>query len=90
MRLDLFLKLSRLSPRRTLAQQLCDAGLVLLNGQTAKPAHPVKAGDQIAIQRGQREVRARIIKVPAGTNVSRREASSLIEVLSETRLDSLS
>src|SRR5882762_8503087 len=40
-RLDVFLKLSRLCPRRTLAQELCDAGFVLLNGRPAKSAHAV-------------------------------------------------
>jgi ribosomal 50S subunit-recycling heat shock protein len=89
MRLDLFLKLSRLCPRRTLAQKLCDAGLVLLNGQTAKSAHAVKAGDQITIQRGQYEVRARVMTVPAGTNVSRRDAGELIEILSQRRLEAI-
>ena len=87
MRLDQFLKLSRLCPRRTLAQKLCDAGLVLLNGQTAKPAHAVKAGDEITIQRGQRDTLARVVAVPAGTNVSRRDALELIEVLSERELE---
>ena len=45
MRLDLFLKASRLSPGRTLAQKLCDAGLVSINHQPAKSAHAVKSGD---------------------------------------------
>ena len=89
MRLDQFLKLSRLCPRRTLAQKLCDAGLVLLNGQIAKPAHAVKAGDEITIQRGQRDTLARVVAVPAGTNVSRRDALELIEILSERKLESL-
>jgi ribosomal 50S subunit-recycling heat shock protein len=86
-RLDFFLKLSRLCPRRTLAQKLCDAGLVLLNGQVAKPAHAVKAGDEITIQRGQREVRARVMTVPARINISRRDAANLIEVLSERQFE---
>lgn len=87
MRLDLFLKLSRLCPRRTLAQELCDAGLVLLNGRKAKSAHTVKAGDEIIIRRRDSEMTARALNVPASRNVSRRDASQLVEVVSEKRLE---
>lgn len=83
MRLDLFLKLSRLCPRRTVAQQLCDAGLVLLNGKPAKAAHIVKAGDEILLRRRDREIVARVVDVPESRNVSRRDAGEMIEVLSE-------
>ena len=47
MRIDLFLKLSRLCQRRTVAQELCDAGLVKLNGHPVKSAHSIKPGDII-------------------------------------------
>ena len=89
MRLDLFLKLSRLCPRRTIAQQLCDAGFVLLNGQPAKSAHTVNAGDEIKIRRRDREVIARVLKAPATRNVSRRDAEQLVEIVSERVLESL-
>ena len=89
MRLDLFLKLSRLCPRRTLAQQLCDAGLVLLNDRPAKPAHSVKVGDVIAMKRRDRETIARIIKVPEKPNVSRQTAKEIIEVISDKKFESL-
>jgi ribosomal 50S subunit-recycling heat shock protein len=88
MRLDLFLKLSRLCPRRTIAQKLCDAGVVLLNGRTAKSAHAVKAGDEITIQRGKRELHTRVLTVPAGNNVSRRDAGALIEIMSDKPVQS--
>ena len=83
MRLDLFLKVSRLCPRRSLAQELCDAGFVLLNGKPAKSAHAVKAGDEITIRRRDREVVAHVLKEPATRNVSRRDADQLVEILSE-------
>lgn len=83
MRLDLFLKSSRLCPRRTLAQELCDAGLVLLNGRTAKSGHSVKAGDEITIRRRDRETTVRVLIAPATSNVSRRGASQLVEIVSE-------
>ena len=89
MRLDLFLKLSRLCPRRTIAQELCDAGLVLLNGRPAKSAHAVKAGDEITVRSRRRETVARVLIVPASANVSRRDASGLVEVLSNRELDPL-
>ena len=83
MRLDLFLKVSRLCPRRTLAQELCDAGFVLLNGRPAKSAHAVKAGDEISIRRRDREIVARVLKMPPTRNVSRRDADQLVEIVSE-------
>jgi ribosomal 50S subunit-recycling heat shock protein len=88
MRLDLFLRLSRLCPRRTVAQQLCDAGLVLLNGRVAKSAHAIKAGDEIAIRKRNDETVVRVLSVPAGRKVSRRDAGSLIEIVSKRELKS--
>ena len=81
MRLDLFLKLSRLCPRRTVAQKLCDAGFVLLNGRVAKSAHEVRAGDEIAIRTTSSETVARVTVVPASRNVSRLEAKTLVEII---------
>ena len=89
MRLDTFLKVSRLCPRRALAQQLCDAGFVLLNGRPAKSAHVVKMGDEIVLRRRDRETIARVVSVPTSSNVSRRDARQLIEVVSERQLEPL-
>jgi len=88
-RLDTFLKVSRLCPRRALAQQLCDAGFVLLNGRRAKSAHAVKMGDEIVLRRRDRETIARVVSVPTSSNVSRRDARQLIEVVSERQLEPL-
>lgn len=82
MRLDLFLKLSQLCPRRTIAQKLCDAGLVLINGRPAKPAHAVKAGDRITLNRRDQEMELRVLSVPQGRNVAKQDAADLIEILS--------
>jgi ribosomal 50S subunit-recycling heat shock protein len=87
MRLDIFLKLSRLCPRRTIAQELCDAGLILLNGRTAKSAHAVKTGDEIIVRSHRRETVARVLMVPVRANVSRRDASGLVAVLNVRELD---
>lgn len=86
MRLDLFLKLSRLCPRRTVAQKLCDAGFVLLNERPAKSGHAVKAGDKITIRTRSAETIARVLEVPATRNVSRHEAVDLVEIVSKTEL----
>ena len=87
MRLDLFLKLSRLCPRRTVAQKLCDAGFVFLNGRPAKSSHAVEPSDEIVIRRRDREMTVRVLKVPAFRNLPRREATSLIEVIAERELE---
>jgi ribosomal 50S subunit-recycling heat shock protein len=87
MRLDLFLKLSRACPRRSIAQKLCDAGFVLLNGRPAKPAHAVKVGDLITVRRPDRQTELRVLKVPGSHNVSKRDSKDLIEVLGETHIE---
>ena len=87
MRLDLFLKVTRLSPRRSVAQQLCDAGFVLLNGRRAKSAHIVKTGDRITIRRRDHETKLRVLEVPERRNVSRSDSRYLIEIVSERDLD---
>jgi len=87
MRLDIFLKTSRLCPRRAVAQQLCDAGFVLLNGRPVKSAHVVKMGDEIVLRRRDRETTARVVNVPASSNVSRRDAKQLVEIVGERDLE---
>jgi ribosomal 50S subunit-recycling heat shock protein len=83
MRLDLFLKASRLCPRRSVAQKLCDAGLVSLNGLPAKSAHPVKAGDEITVRRNNKTTFLRVLAVPRTRQTSRTEAGGLYEILDE-------
>ncbi len=60
MRLDKFLKVSRLIKRRTVANEACDAGRVLVNGKVAKASLNVKVGDIIEIQFGTRTVKVRV------------------------------
>ena len=50
MRIDKFLKVSRILKRRTLAQQACEKGKVIVNGKDVKPAHRIKAGDEVELQ----------------------------------------
>ena len=70
MRLDLFLKTSRLILRRSLAQKFCDANLVKINEQTAKSSKEIKSGDEIEIKRGNRLLKVRVAEIPDKKQVS--------------------
>lgn len=63
MRLDKFLKVSRLIKRRTVANEACDAGRVLVNGTVAKASVKVKSGDIIEIQFGTKTVKAEVLDI---------------------------
>ena len=63
MRLDKFLKVSRLIKRRTVANEACDAGRVLVNGKPAKASVKVKIGDVIEIQFGTKTVKVEVLDV---------------------------
>ncbi|MFQ7674320.1 MAG: RNA-binding S4 domain-containing protein [Ruminococcus sp.] len=63
MRLDKFLKVSRLIKRRTVANEACDAGRVLVNDKLAKASVQVKTGDTIEIQFGSRNVKVEVLDV---------------------------
>lgn len=79
MRLDKFLKVSRLIKRRTVANEACDAGRVLVNGKAAKASLNVKAGDIIEIQFGTRAVKAEVLDVQE--TVRKDEAKELYRYL---------
>lgn len=80
MRLDKFLKVSRLIKRRTIANEVSDLGRVFVNGNAAKPSKQLKEGDVIKIENPKNAVSVKILKIPQG-NVSIQEATSLYEVL---------
>lgn len=79
MRLDKFLKVSRLIKRRTVANEACDAGRVLVNGKVAKASQNVKEGDVIKIQFGTRSVKAEVLDVQE--TVKKDEAKELYRYL---------
>jgi ribosomal 50S subunit-recycling heat shock protein len=87
MRLDQFLRASRLVLRRTVAQELCEAGAVSVNGAAARSARAVRAGDVITLRRRGRSLEIRVAAVPSTKQVSRGEAPALYEILSETKVD---
>ena len=67
MRVDKFLKVSRLIKRRTVANEACDAGRILVNGKVVKASYDVKEGDVIEIRFGQTSVRAEQLQVAETT-----------------------
>lgn len=79
MRLDKFLKVSRLIKRRTVANEACDAGRVLVNGKTAKASAQVKAGDIIEITFGTKTVKAEVLALADTTK--KEEAKELFRYL---------
>ena len=80
MRLDKFLKVSRLIKRRTVANTVSDMGRVLVNGNPAKPAKQLKVGDIIEIEYANRVEKVKVLIIPTG-NVSIQEAEKLYEVI---------
>lgn len=78
MRLDKFLKVSRLIKRRTVANEACDAGRVLVNDKTAKASLNVKEGDVIEIQFGTRAVKVEVLDVQE--TVKKDEAKELTNI----------
>ncbi len=87
MRLDLFLKTSRLISSRNLAQEFCNSGLIKVDGATAKSSKDVKAGDEIEIRRYNRLTVVRVLFIPTKKQVSKANASSLYEVISDAAAD---
>ncbi len=80
MRLDKFLKVSRLIKRRTVANDVSEAGRVLVNSIPSKPAKQIKQGDIIEIEYVNKTVKVRVLEVPSG-NVTVQQASLLYELL---------
>ncbi len=78
MRLDKFLKVSRLIKRRTVANDVSDQGRVLVNGTPAKPSKQLKEGDVVEIEHFNKNVKIKINRIPSG-NVSIQEAQTLYE-----------
>jgi len=72
--------------RRTLAQKLCDAGQVLVNGKVAKPAASVKAGDELSLRRGKRITKVRVLALPSARQTSRSDATLLYEINDEIQV----
>lgn len=82
MRLDKYLKSSRLIKRRTVAQSACESGYVLVNGKPQKSSYQVRLGDEIDMKFGRNPMRVRVTGLQETTRKD--EASQMYEVLSES------
>jgi ribosomal 50S subunit-recycling heat shock protein len=80
MRLDKYLKVSRLIKRRTVANEVCDCGRIMVNGKVAKASYDVKVGDIIEIAFGQKTVKVRVLDIQDTTK--KEEAKDLFEYVS--------
>ncbi|GHI00863.1 RNA-binding S4 domain-containing protein [Neobacillus kokaensis] len=87
MRLDKFLKVSRLIKRRTLAKEVSDQGRIEINGKEAKASSTVKVGDELTLRLGQRKVTVRIERIQETTRKD--EAADMYTVLNEERISSV-
>ena len=84
MRLDKYLKVSRIIKRRTVAKEVCEAGKIKVNGNVAKAGHEVKAGDMLELSLGSRILTVKITEVKE--TVKANEADSLYEIISEKKV----
>lgn len=79
MRLDKYLKVSRLIKRRTIANEACDAGRVMVNDRVAKASADIKAGDTITINFGNKEVKVEVLNIQE--TVKKEEAKEMFRYL---------
>lgn len=86
MRLDKFLKVSRLIKRRTVAKEVADQGRIELNGQTAKSSSQVSINDQLAVKFGNRILKVKVLALTESTK--KEDAANMYEIISEERLQS--
>ena len=81
MRLDKYLKVSRLIKRRTVANEACDAGRIMVNGKTARASYDVKEGDILEIGLGARQLKAQVVSVQE--TVSKNDAALMYRILEQ-------
>ena len=79
MRIDKYLKLSRIIKRRTIAQEACDAGRVMINDKVAKSSTDVKVGDVIAIRFGEQTTKYEVVEIKE--HVKKEETVNLYRIL---------
>lgn len=78
MRIDKFLKVSRIIKRRTVANEAADNGRIIVNGKVVKPSYEIKIGDIVEIKFGNNVSKFRIIKIPKGQNCNTQEVVEII------------
>lgn len=85
MRLDKYLKVSRIIKRRTVANEACSAGRVEINGKTAKASSEVKPDDELSILLGGKRARIRVLSVQEFA--AKADAASMYEVLGDGKIE---
>jgi ribosomal 50S subunit-recycling heat shock protein len=85
MRIDKYLKVSRIMKRRTVSKELAANDRVEINGKTVKPSHEVKPGDIVAVTYGSRRLEVRVLSVQEAKR--KKDAVEMYEVISESRIE---
>ena len=85
MRLDKFLKVSRLIKRRTLAKEASESERILVNSKIAKPSKELKVNDIITIQFGKKQIKVKVLSLTP--SVKKEDASNMYELISETFIE---
>ena len=86
MRLDKFLKVSRIIKRRSVAKEVADKGRIQINGKLAKSSSTLKVGDVLQIQFGNKTLEVKVLALQDSTK--KEDASKMYEILSEKRIES--
>ena len=84
MRLDKYLKVSRIIKRRTVAKEVCEAGRITVNGHPAKAGHELKLGDILEIAMGNRRLKVKVAELKE--TVRANEADTLYDIIEDIRL----
>lgn len=85
MRLDKYLKVSRIIKRRTIAKEVADKGRIKINGVLAKSSTNVKTGDEIEVRFGNKLLTVRVLEMKDSTK--KEDATKMYEIISETRIE---
>ena len=85
MRLDKFLKVSRIIKRRSVAKEVADKGRIQINGKSAKSSSTLKVGDILQIQFGNKTLEVKVLALQDSTK--KEDASKMYEILSEKRIE---
>lgn len=87
MRLDRYLKITRLVPRRGGAKELCDTGQAMINGQPAKAGRKVRGGERILLRFPGRELLVEVVAIPDGRSVPKAAAREFYRILEQKHYD---
>lgn len=79
--------MARIVKRRSLAKELCDDGVVKVNGVPAKPSREVKVGDVVEVDTISRFLKFRVLEVPISKSVSKKKARELVEIIEDRKKD---